>query len=95
MQTRKNDNESANERVRLQVDMTKERLDGIDKLVTITGMASRKELLDNALTLMAWAIRETRCGNLIASMNRSDNSFREVTMPCLHYASENEFLKAN
>ena len=84
---------AVNDRVRLQVDMSKDRLESIDKLVNIAGMATRKELLDNALTLIAWAIRETRSGNVIASLNRSDGSYREVAMPCLHVDLENEISK--
>lgn len=93
MQTPNTNQENASDRVRLQVDMTKERLAGIDKLVTLTGMASRKELLDNALTLIAWAIRESRSGNAIVSMDLSNQTFRELAMPCLDFANQNELTK--
>lgn len=71
------------ERVRLQVEMTKERLAAIDQLTEITGMGTRKEFLDNALTLLAWAIRERQKGRTIASVSEDGQSFREVMMPCL------------
>ncbi|MDB6117914.1 MAG: hypothetical protein JWO08_1695 [Verrucomicrobiaceae bacterium] len=77
---------AATERFRLQVELTNERVQAIDKLVNITGMASRKEFLDNALSLMAWAIREKQKGRLIASVEEADpKGYREVTMPCLEH----------
>ena len=76
------------ERFRLQVELTHERVQAIDRLVTLTGMASRKEFLDNALSLMAWAIREKQKGRMIASVEEHDpEGFREVTMPCLEHLS--------
>jgi len=77
------------DRVRLQVEMTKERINSIDKLAEITGMASRKEVLDNALTILAWAVREVSSGKIIASMNLKDSTFRELAMPCLDTVIEN------
>lgn len=79
------------EKTRLQVDMNREKLEGIDRLVEITGVATRKELLDNALTLLAWAVRETRKGRPIGSVNEEGKEFREVAMPCLAIANEKIF----
>ena len=78
------------EKTRLQVDMTRERLEAIDQLVRITGLATRKELLDNALTLLAWAVRETRKGRPIGSADQSGGNFKEVAMPCLAIANEKD-----
>jgi hypothetical protein len=75
------------ERVRLQVEMTKERLKSVDTLAELTGMASRKEFLDNALTLMAWAIRERQKGRMIASVSQDQESFTELMMPCFELSS--------
>jgi hypothetical protein len=78
------------EKTRLQVDMTRERLDAIDQLVSITGLATRKDLLDNALTLLAWVVRETRRGRAIGSADISGENFKEVAMPCLAIAHEKD-----
>lgn len=80
---------SPSDRFRLQVEMTNERVSAIDKLVKITGMGSRKEFLDNALSLMAWAIRERQHGRIIASVSPADSSnYREVLMPSLAHLSQ-------
>jgi hypothetical protein len=85
------------ERVRLQVEMSKDRLASIDQLMEATGMGTRKEFLDNALTLLAWAIRERQKGRSIASVSADGTSFKEVMMPCLdlnfdtaHHESERD-----
>lgn len=75
--------ESSAERVRLQVEMSKDRLASIDQLMEATGMGTRKEFMDNALTLLAWAIRERHKGRSIASVSADGTSFKEVMMPCL------------
>ncbi len=74
------------ERFRLQVEMSSARVATIDTLVNLTGMSSRKEFFDNALSLMAWAIREAQKGRAIGSIDLDNPSeVREVTMPCLSH----------
>mgnify|MGYP003674245291 CR=1 FL=1 len=76
------------DRFRLQVELTNERMSAIDSLVKVTGMGSRKEFFDNALALMAWAIREREKGRIIASVDHDDsNDYREILMPCLAHLS--------
>ena len=75
-----------NDRVRLQIDMTKERIKSIDELKTITGLGSRKEVLDNALAIFSWAISETQEGRNISSINGDCTSFKQLVMPCIESA---------
>lgn len=74
---------STSDRVRLQVELTEERMNAIDKIVKLTGMASRKEFFDNALAAMAWMVREVQSGRIIASVSHDHSSFKELVMPSL------------
>ena len=69
--------------VRIQLDMPDERVKELDALMTETGVSTRKELFNNALTLFEWAIREKKLGNMIASVDESAKKMKELVMPTL------------
>ena len=83
-------NVSASDKTRLQVNMHRKRLEDIDQLIRLTGMATRTEFLDNSLALMAWAIRERQKGHRIAAVYPCDDKYVEVTMPCLTAVAAND-----
>ena len=62
--------------------MSKKRLDDIDALKKIAGLGSRKEVLDNALSMFKWAIDQTEKGRAIVSLADDEKSYRELAMPC-------------
>jgi metal-responsive CopG/Arc/MetJ family transcriptional regulator len=71
------------EMVRIQLDMPDERVKELDALMQITGSATRKELFNNALTLLEWAVKERKQGRSIASVDDQEKKLKELAMPAL------------
>jgi hypothetical protein len=60
-----------------------------DQLMRDTGLRTRKDLVANALTLLAWAVREKRAKRIVASIDQSGRSF-EVLLPALQNDADEE-----
>lgn len=69
--------------VRLQFDIRRAQLGLIEMLVDICGLSSKKELFNNSLALMKWAVEETRKGRRIASYNEATDELELVALPAL------------
>jgi hypothetical protein len=82
----------ARDTYKLQVELNQKQLEALNELQDAGGLRTKKELLDNALTLLKWAVRQKREGNLIVSMNAATGGIRELQLPYLETAREN-FLK--
>jgi len=50
-------------------ELPEERVNELKQLQTDTGSESMKELFNNALTMLEWAIKEVKHGNEIAAVN--------------------------
>ena len=72
--------------VRIQFEMPEDKAKELDVLMSETGVQSKKELFNNALTLLKWAIKETKHGNSIASVDEKNGKYRELQMPILSHA---------
>ncbi|HEX9768405.1 MAG TPA: hypothetical protein VGA50_04440 [Kiloniellales bacterium] len=70
-------------KTRLQFDLVASRVAELDQIMADCGIDTRKELFDNALTLLQWAVREVKRGNIIASVNEREERYRELQMPIL------------
>lgn len=68
---------------RVQLDLPADKVEQLDKLAREAGFATRKELFNNALTLLQWAVKETRRGRSIASVDEANERFTELHMPFL------------
>ena len=69
--------------VRIQFELSPEKAAELEELIKETGVQSKRELFNNALTLLKWAVRETRRGNSIASVDEEHGKYRELQMPIL------------
>jgi hypothetical protein len=69
--------------VRIQFELPKDKADELEGLMKETGVLTKKELFNNALTLLKWAIRETKRGNSIASVDETHGKYHELHMPIL------------
>jgi metal-responsive CopG/Arc/MetJ family transcriptional regulator len=69
--------------VRIQLDLPEERITELDTLMKQTGIRTRKDLFNNALTLFEWAVKQRQLGRSIASVNESEGKFKEILMPSL------------
>lgn len=55
----------------------------LEDLMALGGIRTKKELLNNALTLLTWAAKEKVSGQIIVSMNEKDDTYKEIEMPFL------------
>lgn len=72
---------------RIQVEITDEELNHLEFLMSQTGIKTKKELFNNAITLLEWAIQQRKSGNVIASLDKQGNLMR-VLMPLLEKVSD-------
>ena len=71
------------ETTRVQLVLPAERVRMLDQLAAEAGLATRKDLFNNALTLLNWAVREVRRGRVIASVDETTQRFTELHIPML------------
>lgn len=69
--------------IRWQIDVPEERDREIEDLMKECGISTKKELFNNAVTLLKWAIEEKRKGRIIASVEEEGKKYRELQMPIL------------
>jgi hypothetical protein len=74
------------ELVRIQLELPKDKAEEIEGLMKETGVQTKKELFNSALTLLKWAVRETKRGNSIASVDEAHGKYRELQMPILSHS---------
>ena len=48
-----------------------------------SGIKTKKEFFNNALTFLEWAIKEKKAGRTIASIDETAHSYKEIVMPAL------------
>lgn len=48
-----------------------------------TGVKSHKELFNNAISVLVWAVQQRRQGRIVASIDEQNKNFRELSMPIL------------
>lgn len=68
---------------RLQFELPEERVKELDNLAERTGLKTRVQLFNAALTLFEWAVRERETGRIIASIDEEKDRYKEVDMPGL------------
>lgn len=78
--------------VRLQFDVRRAQLNVIEHLVDVCGLSSKKELFNNAIALMKWAVIETQKGRRIASYNVETDEIEMVALPALDIAIESKVV---
>ncbi len=74
-------------KTRFQFDVKESRVPEIKALMEDIGADSNRELFNNALTILEWAVGEVKNGNTIASVNEANQIYRELQMPALNAAA--------
>ena len=69
--------------IRIQLDLPEAQVAELDKLMKETGILTRKDLFNNALTLFEWAVKQKRARRLIASVEEDKGILKELLMPVL------------
>lgn len=76
--------------MRLQFELTEDRVKELDELIERLGLRTRVNLLNEALTLYEWAIHEREAGRIIASVDEKNDRYKEVELPGLPDISDSE-----
>lgn len=79
--------------IRIQIEYADDKLKQLEALMAETGARTKKELISNALTLLAWAVREKKAGYSIASVDKS-RRYREVLLAALENVTVEENASA-
>ena len=69
--------------VRVQLDVPQSRINDIKSMMDDTGLATRKDLYEDALTLFQWAINQRKAGRIFVSTNKDGSKPCELLMPSL------------
>jgi hypothetical protein len=67
--------------------LTEEKNKDLEALMAEVGVRTKKDLFNNALTLLEWALRERKAGRVIASVDGPGKNYKELLMPILEGAS--------
>ena len=73
--------------MRLNLEFSEERINDLRRLRDETGTQTMKDLVNNAFTILEWAINETRAGNEIAAVNERDHIYRVLVTEILQRAA--------
>ena len=69
--------------MRLQFEFASDRINELKQLKEETGSETLKELFNNALTMLEWAVEEIKAGNEIAAVNEQEKVYRVFVTPLL------------
>jgi hypothetical protein len=69
--------------IRIQLELPEEQVQSLDKLMETINLRTRKDLFNNALTLLEWAVKEKSAGRTIASIDDESKRIKELLMPVL------------
>jgi hypothetical protein len=73
-------------KTRVQLDLSPYEVERMNWMMTVCGIENRKDLFNNALTLLEWATGEVIEGKKIASFDDSTKERTILSMPILHTA---------
>jgi hypothetical protein len=80
--------------MRLNIDVTESRKRSLEELQARTGASSMKELINNALSLLQWAVDEVANGHEIAAVNEDEPAYRVLVTPLLQHVAKEERKEA-
>ena len=69
--------------IRLQFELSEDKVRELEALMKRTGVKTKTDFINNALTLLEWVIKEREAGRKIASVDDEQKSYRELVMPIL------------
>jgi len=69
-------------KVKFQFEMPETNANRLEELATQAGVA-KKDIINNALTLLDWAVREVQAGHTITSVDETHGKYKELVLPLL------------
>jgi len=73
--------------VRIQFEITRKKFAEIERVMRDCEIETRRDYFNNAITLLKWAVDESKKGHTIATVDEKNGKFRELQMPILSNAS--------
>jgi hypothetical protein len=74
---------------RVQLDFPEDKVKELDALMKEGEIRTRKDLFNNALTLLVWAVNETREGRVVTSINEGQGTYKQLAMPIFDAVARN------
>jgi metal-responsive CopG/Arc/MetJ family transcriptional regulator len=78
---------------RIQLELPNDMVKHIEELMKEANVRTKKDLFNNALSLLEWAIKEKRDGREIASIDEKEKAYKEIVMPILSNVAKNSKKK--
>jgi hypothetical protein len=69
--------------MRIQLELPDVQVQELKALMQEAGFETYKEVFNNALTLLEWAINEQKTGKVIAAVDEQNEKYRVLVMPAL------------
>jgi hypothetical protein len=76
--------------MRLNLELSDAQMSSLKALQVRTGAATMKDLVNNALSILEWAVDETARGNEVAALNESESAYRVLVTPLLQHVVRHE-----
>lgn len=76
--------------MRLNLEISESQMSSLKALQQRTGANSMKDLVNNALSILEWAVDETARGNEVAALNESESAYRVLVTPLLQHVTKHE-----
>ena len=77
---------------RICLELNEEEVNNLNQMKESVGVRTYRELLNNALTLLEWAIAKCKSGRIIASVDEKKNKYQEMVLPILTFPVKNIFI---
>ena len=81
--------------MRLQFEVPEEQNKNIETLMKEVGLRTKKDLFNNAITLLNWAVKQYKAGRIIVSIDEQKESYRELAMPIFDNVTEGTDVNPN
>ncbi len=69
--------------MRLNFEFSDQRVEDLKHVLAATDTDTMKDLVNNAFTILEWAVDETKAGNEIAAVNERNEVYRVLVTPIL------------
>lgn len=72
--------------MRIQFELTDEKAKELDTFMSIIGVTTKKDLFENSLSLLEWAVKEIQSNpnRVIGSIDEEKDSYKELQMPIFY-----------
>ena len=81
--------------MRLQIELNEHEVRILEWLKEMTGSRTHKDLFENGMTVLQWAVEQRLQQRTVASFDPGSKSYRELHMPALQQAAAIGLQRAN